>query len=76
MNDNTSIYKFNTYYFNGVPLMAGMSPALGKGELRLVSSNRNGGYHFRSWEVDFSEMTQDEITAMLVTHRMEDGADA
>lgn len=68
--NGSGIYNFNTYYFNGVPLMAGITPALGKGELRLVSS-KGGGYHFQSWEVDFSEMTQDEITAMLVAYRME-----
>lgn len=65
-------YTLGVYYFNGVPLMAGMTPALGKGELRYTASN-NGKYYFRSWNVDFSEMTQEEITAMLVSHRMEYG---
>jgi len=68
--NGTDTYSFGVYYFNGVPLMTGMTPALGKGELRYVD-HKNGQYYYRSWTVDFSEMTQNEITAMLVSHRME-----
>ena len=63
----------NIYYFNGVPLVGLMTPALGAGEL-VRADYVNKMKHF--YQVDFSKMTQDEITAMLVSHRMEDGSNS